>query len=89
MNAKTVKKECVMKTVTVEGVVLSENLIEQLNYMQQEKEFLDLMKNNAINLNGFLVEKMDFDESENRNYIIWLHFLNDVMKLLQSIEPVK
>ena len=77
-----------MKSIKVENIAFTEGLIEQLQFMQEKEVHADMLKN-AINLNGFIVEKMDFDEKENRNYICWLQFLNDVMKLLQLLEPSK
>ena len=75
-----------MKTVNVvEGIAFTEDMIEQLQYLQ-DKELLAHHIKNAMNLTGFLVVKLDFDEPENRNYITWLHFLNDMMTFLQSLE---
>ena len=77
-----------MKTVNVvEGIAFTEDLIKQLQYLQ-EKETHERMVKDTISLNKFIVKNLDFDntEDESRNYIIWLHFLNDIKEFLESFE---
>ena len=76
-----------MKTNKEEGIPFSEKQMEYLQYMQ-EKETVDRLMKNSISLNSFIVRQLDFDntEEELRKHIIWLHFLDDIMELLQFLE---
>ena len=75
-----------MKTVNlVEGITFTKDLMDQLQYLQGE--LLARHKENAMNLIGFLIEKLDSEESDNRKYIkSWLLFMNDMRTFLKSLE---
>ena len=76
-----------MKTNNAECIPFTEKQIEYLQYMQ-DKETVDRLMKNSMSLNSFIVRQLDFDntEEEFRKYIIWLHFLDDIMELLQFLE---
>ena len=76
-----------MKTEYAEKLALSDDLMEHLQFMQQNENLARMIRD-TINLNGFIVVKLDLDnsEKEHRQYIEWLHFLYDIMEFLQLLE---
>ena len=73
-----------MKTINVEGIVMSEKLIDHLKYIQDAEVQASIMEN-MIKINGFLVDRLNYEPSNNNDYVDCLQYLNVLMKFVQFI----
>ena len=64
-----------------------EEAIEHIEVMCQ---IYDFYFRNALSLNSFIVERLELgNKDELDKQVGWLQFLNDVIILLQLVEPLK